>query len=100
MEAAVVPWYLDESSYARFRETAEDAVDFFSSHREWLDVAMEHERRAGAAGVILLRMRMRFEDFEQWRQLRSLPNSCETRTAYAEAQAAQLLPSEMMESTD
>jgi hypothetical protein len=54
---------------------------------------MEHERLAERAGVIIVRIRMKFEDFEAWRIQHGLLNHADTRLQYAELVAQKLLGS-------
>lgn len=91
MSDAIVPWFVTAACYEQFRSTAIDADVFFESHDEWVDAAMEHERLAERAGVIIIRIRMHFEDFEAWRNERNLLNHADTRLQYAELVAQKLL---------
>lgn len=93
MSDAIVPWFVTAACYEQFRSTATDAEVFFDSHNEWVDAAMEHERLAEQAGVIIIRIRMHFEDFEAWRRERGLLNHADTRLQYAELVAQKLLGS-------
>ncbi|XZE19889.1 hypothetical protein SH449x_005219 [Pirellulaceae bacterium SH449] len=93
MSDAIVPWFVSETCYEQFRSTATDSDVFFDSHKEWVDAAMEHERLAERAGVIIVRIRMRFEDFEAWRVQHGLLNHADTRLQYAELVAQKLLGS-------
>lgn len=68
-----------------------DQEDFFPSFQTWLDVAMEHERRAEQAGVVLIRIRMSIEQFETWTSLSGYSNDGRGRSAFAEAQARKIL---------
>jgi hypothetical protein len=93
MSDAIVPWFVSANCYEQFRSTATDADVFFDSHSEWIDAAMEHERLAEQAGVIIIRIRMHFEDFEAWRLQHGLLNHADTRLQYAELVAQKLLGS-------
>lgn len=93
MSDAIVPWFVTASCYEEFRSTATDADVFFDSHCEWIEAAMEHERLAEQAGVIIIRIRMHFEDFEAWRLDRGLLNHADTRLQFAELIAQKLLGS-------
>jgi hypothetical protein len=93
MSDAIVPWFVRAACYEQFRSTATDADVFFNSHDEWVDAAMEHERLAEQAGVIIIRIRMHFEDFEAWRLQHGLLNHADTRLQYAELVAQKLMGS-------
>lgn len=88
---AVVPWYPSERCYQQFRCTADDFDAFFSTYDEWLAAALEHERRAEANGVTILRIRVAYEAFEQWRSAQGARNDAAGRSAFAETRARILL---------
>ena len=88
---AAVPWYTSKAEYEAFRNTALDHVDFFPSHKDWLDAAMEHERRAEQAGVVLIRIRMSIEQFETWQALSGYLNDGVGRSAFADERARKIL---------
>ena len=93
MSDAIVPWFVSATCYEQFRSTATDADVFFDNHDEWVDAAMEHERFAEQAGVIIIRIRMQFNDFEAWRHQHCLRNHADTRLQYAQIVAQKLLGS-------
>jgi hypothetical protein len=88
---AVVPWYTSEESYQQFRESAVDREDFFDRFDEWTGAAMAHERAAELRGVMIFRARMSFPDFQAWCQINARVNDNESRSAFAEHRAAQLI---------
>jgi hypothetical protein len=87
---AVVPWYPSPECYEQFRRTAVDRELFFSSHREWIDAAAQHERAAEEHGVVILRICMQYEAFEQWMASKQRLNELDSRSEFAEERAKDL----------
>lgn len=90
---AVVPWYVAEEIYERFRCTSVDPEVFFTSHSEWLAAATEHERQAEENGGAIVRICMDFAAFERWCESDGARNDVEGRWAFAIYRAQQILPS-------
>jgi hypothetical protein len=88
---AVVPWYTSDESYQQFRDSAVDCDDFFDRFDQWADAAIAHERAAELRGVMIFRVRMSFPDFQAWCQTHGRVNNNESRSAFAEYRAAQLM---------
>lgn len=88
---AAVPWYLSEEIYEVFRQTAVDQGDFFASHAEWLEAALEHERQAERYGVTILRIRMDPEAFANWCVEHGRANDANSRSEFAELRAARMI---------
>jgi hypothetical protein len=88
---AAVPWYLTEQIYETFRQSAVDQADFFTSHAEWLEAALDHERQAEHYGVTILRVRMDPESFAKWCMEQSRVNDAASRSEFAELRAARMI---------
>ena len=89
---ATVPWYPDATQYELFRSAADDPEVFFDSHQDWLITALEHERQAERRGVIIVRVRMRFDAFKRWcAQLPNRKNDLSGRSMYADCCGRDLL---------
>jgi hypothetical protein len=90
-DIAAVPWYLSAEIYEAFRQTASDQADFFTSHGEWLEAALEHERQAEKHGVTIVRVRMDPEAFAAWCAEQSRANDAASRSEFAELRAARMV---------
>ncbi len=90
-DIAAVPWYLSAEIYEAFRDTANDRADFFASHAEWLEAALEHERQAERYGVTIVRIRMDPEAFAKWCAAEGLANNATSRSEFAELRAARMI---------
>lgn len=90
-DIAAVPWYMNEETYEVFRSKASDRADFFASHAEWLEAALEHERQAEKYGVTIVRVRMDPEAFAIWCTEQSRPNDAASRSEFAELRAARMI---------
>jgi hypothetical protein len=87
----VVPWYPDASCYEQFRRSAVDRSDFFPSFADWRQAALRHEARAHENGVCIVRVRIGYDEFEQWRQACGRLNDSVGRGEFAVARARTLL---------
>ncbi|MFM7116528.1 MAG: hypothetical protein ACKO0N_07835 [Planctomycetota bacterium] len=90
-DIAAVPWYMNEENYEAFRSTAVDQADFFESHAEWLEAALEHERQAEKYGVTIVRVRMDPAAFAVWCAEQSRANDADARSEFAELRAARMV---------
>lgn len=90
-DVAAVPWYLTAPIYEAFRQTAVDQADFFASHAEWLEAALEHERQAERYGVTILRVRMDPESFAKWCAEQTRVNDAASRSEFAELRAGRMI---------
>jgi hypothetical protein len=85
MEApiAVIPWYTSPECYAQFRAAALDGAYFFETYRQWQAACLEHELRAAEAGVMIVRSRMDFQEFEAWRRSENRQHDDSSRSEFA-----------------
>ena len=90
-DIAAVPWYLSAEIYEAFRQTASDQADFFASHAEWLEAALEHERQAEKYGVTIVRVRMDPGAFAVWCAEQRRTNDAAARSEFAELRAARMI---------
>lgn len=90
-ELAAVPWYPSPEIYEAFRDRAIDQADFFASHGEWLEAALEHERQAERHGVTIVRVRMDPEAFAKWCAGQGRANDAAARSEFAELRAERLV---------
>lgn len=90
-DIAAVPWYMNAEIYEEFRKTASDQADFFASHAEWLEAALEHERQAEKYGVTIVRVRMDPEAFAIWCTDQRRANDAAARSDFAELRAARMV---------
>ena len=88
---AAVPWYLSDEIYQAFRQSAADQADFFASHADWLEAALEHERQADRYGVTIIRVRMELAAFQQWCEIQNRVNDASARSAFAELRAERMI---------
>jgi len=86
-----LPWYASEGEYERFRATAIDSADFFETYDAWRRAALEHELRAESRGVVLVRIRLRYEEFIAWQGTTGSENNAAGRSAYADWRATEVI---------
>lgn len=91
-EHAAIPWYPSAIDYEQFRAAANDPEDFFDSFDQWLDAATNHQQRAQWNGVMIIRIRMKLNDFNSWIQTSAYKNDGEGRSVYAQQKADALFP--------
>ncbi len=88
---AAIPWYVEATDYEQFRRNALDADDFFDSFSQWVQVACEHERRAESNGVPIIRICMRWPEFDRWCQGFGGQNDAAGRSRFADQKANQIV---------
>lgn len=80
---AVIPWYTSPECYAQFRAAAVDAACFFDTYQQWVEACLQHELRAAEAGVMIVRSRMDFQEFENWRIAENRESDDSARSEFA-----------------
>lgn len=86
-ELAIIPWYTSAESYEKFRTAATDRDSFFDTYQQWRQAALDHELQAEKFGVVIIRSRIDFDQFESWRKQQKCENNHHARSQFATLQA-------------